>query len=825
MGKIRVEDLARKMGIPEQDLLFKLKSIGVRLDEKDPRIDTSVIQAILTGQSLPQPREVILRDEESKASAPTAASRRRPPQRRMPPGPLRPTRRRTIIQKVEPRIKTIPTSEPPPAPGSPQTAAGDAAATVAPTAPVAPSPTEGSPQTGAVETGAPARVIEPEKDQKKERRSKKARPKLQEEEDLRAHLGKVKTAEEEEIEEEAAKTAASGRSRRRAHRKKEAAKDEAAGRVLQFKRAAPDSSITISEGMTVREFADKLGVKAKDLIQLLFQRGVMATINHVLNPELAQEVAQELGVDAAIVTFEEEIRLLRQVLEDVDTSSLVPRAPVVTIMGHVDHGKTTLLDGIRSSKITESEFGGITQHIGAYEVETKDSKIIFLDTPGHEAFTMMRARGAQVTDIVVLVVAADDGVMPQTIEAIDHAKAANVPIIVAVNKIDKPDANPDRVKKELADHDLQVEDWGGNVVALPISALTMEGIPELMEMILLSADLLELKASPDLPAQAVVLEAQKEPGRGIVATVLVQNGTLRQGDIFESGQTWGRVRSMSDDAGERIQEVGPATPVEVTGFSDVPQAGDVFQVVEEEAKARSIAEFRQLEERKRSLAPAMGKATLEQLFDRIQQGELKELTVVLKADVQGSVEVLNETLHKLSTEQVKVDIIHSGVGAITTNDVILASASNAVVVGFNVRPERKASDLADKEEVDIRLHTVIYEVTDELKRAMTGLLEPTFREVTRGRAEVRDTFSLPKLGVVAGCHVVEGVIPRNAGARLLRDNVVIYEGTIASLRRFKDDVSEVRAGFDCGIRLDKYQDVKPGDNIEAFIQEEVAPSL
>ena len=435
MGKIRVEDLARKMGIPEQDLLFKLKSIGVRLDEKDPRIDTSVIQAILTGQSLPQPREVILRDEESKASAPPAVSRRRPPQRRMPPGPLRPTRRRTIIQKVEPRIKTIPTTEPPSAPGSPQTAAGDAAATVAP---VAPSPAEGSPETGAVvETGAPARVIEPEKDQKKERRSKKARPKPQEEEDLRAHLGKVKTAEEEEIEEEAAKTAASSRSRRRAHRKEAAAKEEAAGRVLQFKRAAPDASITISEGMTVRDFAEKLGVKVKDLIQLLFQRGVMATINHVLDPELAQEVAEGLGVDAVIVTFEEEIQLLRQVLEDVDTSSLIPRSPVVTIMGHVDHGKTTLLDGIRSSKITESEFGGITQHIGAYEVETKDRKIVFLDTPGHEAFTMMRARGAQVTDIVVLVVAAEDGVMPQTVEAIDHAKAADVPIIVAVNKIDK----------------------------------------------------------------------------------------------------------------------------------------------------------------------------------------------------------------------------------------------------------------------------------------------------------------------------------------------------------------------------------------------------
>ena len=579
--------------------------------------------------------------------------------------------------------------------------------------------------------------------------------------------------------------------------------------------------------MTVREFADKLGVKAKDLIQVLVRRGIMATINHVLETELALEIAEQHGIEATEVTFEEEMQLQQeQTLElHEEEAATSPRAPVVTIMGHVDHGKTTLLDAIRSSKITESEFGGITQHIGAYRVDVNGKKIVFLDTPGHEAFTMMRARGARATDIVVLVVAADDGVMPQTVEAIDHARAAGVPILVAINKIDKSDANPDRVKKELAEHDLAVEDWGGETVSVAISALKNEGIPELMEMILLTAELADFKANRDLPAQGVVLEARKEVGRGIVATVLIQNGAMSRGDIFVAGATWGRIRSMMDDRGEKIQEAGPATPVEVMGFGDVPEAGDLFQVVEEEAKARAISEFRHHEKRIRELAPSIGKTSLEQLFSQIQQGEIKELPIILKADVKGSVEVLRDTLGKLSTDQVKLQVIRAAVGAITTDDVILASASGAVVVGFNVRPERKATDLADKEEVDIRLHTVIYELSDEIRKAMVGLLEPTFKEVRTGRAEVRDTFSVPKLGVVAGCHVVEGVIPRNATVRLLRDNVVVYEGKIGSLRRFKDDVSEVRTGFDCGIRLDRYQDVKPGDAIEAFIQEEVAPVL
>jgi translation initiation factor IF-2 len=647
-------------------------------------------------------------------------------------------------------------------------------------------------------------------------------PRVVEEEDLSGFRGgtleDLETAADE-------RAVMSGRRRRRVERKEDEEKE--GGKVLAFKKDKPQGPVMISEGMTLREFAEKLGVKVKDLMKALFDRGILANINQVLDAELAQDLARHLGVEVMVVSFEEEVQLREELGagSDQKTEGKVGRAPVVTIMGHVDHGKTSLLDAIRSSKITETEFGGITQHIGAYQVEVNGRRIVFVDTPGHEAFTMMRARGARVTDIVVLVVAADDGVMPQTVEAIDHARAAKVPLVVAINKIDKPNANLDRVKKELADRGLIPEDWGGDTVMVPLSALKREGIPDLLEMILLTADILELKASPELSAQGAVLEARKEVGRGIVATVLVQNGTLRVGDVFVSGATWGRVRSMSDDVGNRIQEAGPSSPVEVTGFNDVPDAGDLLQVVEDESKARGIADYRSQEERRRGLAPTQARMSLEQLFGRIQEGDVKELPVVLKADVQGSVEVLKEALGKASTEKVKVSVLHSGVGAISTNDVLLASASKAVIIGFNVRPERGAADLAEREGVEIRLHTIIYELIDELRKAMTGLLEPTFREVAAGRAEVREVFKVPKVGVVAGCHVVDGVIPRSASVRLLRDNRVIYEGRISSLRRFKDDASEVRTGFDCGIGLDRFQDFKPGDMIEAFTREEVAPVL
>ncbi|MFL6235930.1 MAG: translation initiation factor IF-2, partial [Thermoanaerobaculia bacterium] len=656
---------------------------------------------------------------------------------------------------------------------------------------------------------------------KKKKGTKKPGPRAGGDENLTSFKGTLEDLEEEDL------ASMSGRRRRRT----ELRKDEAeGGKVLTFKKDKPAGPVMIGEGMTLREFAEKLGVRVRDLMGSLFRRGIMANINQVLDPELAQELARELGVETMIVSFEEEVQLQAEMAgvgagqPDAETRK-VSRAPVVTIMGHVDHGKTSLLDAIRQSKLTEAEFGGITQHIGAYHVEVNERQIVFVDTPGHEAFTMMRARGARITDIVILVVAADDGVMPQTIEAIDHARAAKVPIVVAINKIDKANANLDRVKKELSDRGLIAEDWGGDTVMVPISALKRQGIQELLEMILLTADILDLKANPEIAAQGAVLEARKEVGRGTVATVLVQNGTLKVGDVFVSGSAWGRVRSMSDDLGHRAQQAGPSTPVEVTGFNDLPDAGDMLQVVEDESKARSIAEFRAQEQRRRGLAPSQARMSLDQLFTHIQEGEVKELPVILKADVQGSVEVLREALGKASTEKVKVSVLHSGIGAISTNDVLLASASKAIIIGFNVRPERSAVELAEKEEVEIRLHTVIYELIDELRKAMTGLLEPTFREVSAGRAEVRDTFKVPKVGTVAGCHVIEGVIPRTAAVRLLRDNRVIYEGKIASLRRFKDDASEVRTGFDCGIGLERFQDFKPGDIIEAYTSEEVAPVL
>jgi len=593
------------------------------------------------------------------------------------------------------------------------------------------------------------------------------------------------------------------------------------GKVLNFTR--PTTKIPLSEGATVKELADKLGIKANDLMKhLLMKKGLMLSINQPLGGDLALEIAKDLGIDAEIVSFEEAVEL--EAMEKTGATGSTPRGPVITVMGHVDHGKTSLLDAIRETNVAGGEAGGITQHIGAYHVEKRGRKIVFLDTPGHEAFTMMRARGAKVTDIVILVVAADDGVMPQTKEAIDHARAAKVPMIVAINKIDKPNANVERVRRELAENGVQVEQWGGEVVSVEVSATKKTGIDDLLDMILLTADLLDLKASPEIGAKGVVLEAKKETGRGIVATVLVQDGTLKIGDAFFSGATSGRVRAMTDERGGRINEAGPATPVQLTGFDDVPNAGDSLQVVDEQTQARMIGQMRQEKAREMSHGKT-SRMSLEQLFQRMQSGTAKELNLILKADVQGSVEVLGDTMRKLSTSEVKVNVIHSSVGAISTNDVLLASASDAIVVGFNVRPERSAGELAEKEGIDVRLYTVIYNLVDEMKLAMTGLLDPKFQEVFQGRAEVRSTFKVPKAGVIAGCMVTEGVIPRAASVRLLRDNRVILEGKIASLRHFKNDVSEVRQGFECGIGLEKFQDMKVGDIIEAFKVDEIAGVL
>jgi translation initiation factor IF-2 len=593
------------------------------------------------------------------------------------------------------------------------------------------------------------------------------------------------------------------------------------GKVLNFNR--PTNKIPLSEGATVKELADKLGIKANDLMKhLLMKKGLMLSINQPLGAELALEIAKELGIDAEVVSFEEAVEL--EAMERTGATGSTPRGPVITVMGHVDHGKTSLLDAIRETNVAGGEAGGITQHIGAYHVEKRGRKIVFLDTPGHEAFTMMRARGAKVTDIVILVVAADDGVMPQTKEAIDHARAAKVPLIVAINKIDKPNANVERVRRELAENGVQVEQWGGEVVSVEVSATKKQGIDDLLDMILLTADILDLKASPEIGAKGVVLEAKKEAGRGIVATVLVQDGTLKIGDAFFSGATSGRVRAMTDERGKRINEAAPATPVQLTGFDDVPNAGDSLQVVDEQTQARMIGQMRQEKARELSHGKT-SRMSLDQLFQRMQQGTAKELNLILKADVQGSVEVLGDTMRKMSTSEVKVNVIHASVGAISTNDVLLASASDAIVVGFNVRPERSAGELAEKEGIDVRLYTVIYNLVDEIRLAMTGLLDPKFQEVFQGRAEVRSTFKVPKAGIIAGCMVTEGLIPRAASVRLLRDNRVILEGKISSLRHFKNDVSEVRQGFECGIGIERFQDIKIGDIIEAFKIDQLAAVL
>ncbi|CDM66463.1 translation initiation factor IF-2 [Pyrinomonas methylaliphatogenes] len=591
--------------------------------------------------------------------------------------------------------------------------------------------------------------------------------------------------------------------------------------------------IRLVEGATVKDFAEKIGLKPKDVVALLLQRGVLATINQTISNEAAIELGRRFGYEVKFVPFEEMVAeeefedLIETGADDVE----VPRAPVITVMGHVDHGKTSLLDAIRATDVAAHEAGGITQHIGAYSVHVPNPdnpsemrRVVFLDTPGHEAFTMMRARGAKVTDIVVLVVAADDGVMPQTIEAIEHARAAGVPIIVAINKIDKPEANPERVKTELAQQGLTPVEWGGDTEMVLVSAKKRQNLDVLLETILLTADLLNLRASPTRLASGVVLEAKLDRGRGPVATVLVQQGTLRIGDPFIVGQVYGKVRALYSDRGEPVQEAGPATPVEVLGLQGVPQAGDQFQVVTDIARAQQIAQHRQMLARQSALVQ-----TVKRGIEALGEKEVKELLVVLKADVQGSVEVLKSTLQKLSTDKIKVKVIRSGVGAITESDVLLASATQAgakntavVIIGFNVRPEARAAELAKQEGVDIRLHSIIYKVEEEIRAAMLGMLEAVERERVLGRAEIREVFRVPRVGNVAGCMVTEGVVRRSARARLVRDGIVIWEGNIASLRRFKEDVAEVREGFECGVGLENFNDIKVGDQIEVFTIEKVA---
>ena len=580
-------------------------------------------------------------------------------------------------------------------------------------------------------------------------------------------------------------------------------------------------TITLAEGMTVKDLADKLDLRVKDVLAKLLMKRLMLTINSTLDTETATMISREFGAEVTMRSFEEE--LLQVDTEESKAEDVVMRAPVVTVMGHVDHGKTSLLDAMREARVAEREAGGITQHIGAYHVTLNGRDIVFLDTPGHEAFTLMRARGAKVTDIVILVVAADDGVMPQTREAIDHAKAAGVPIVVAINKIDKPNASPERVKRELTELDLMPEEWGGKTVTVEVSAKKKQNIDMLLEMILLVADIGELKANPKRNASGTVLEAKLDKGRGPVATILVQDGTLNVGDTFIAGPVVGRVRALIDDRGKPVKSAGPSMPVEVLGLTGLPQPGDSFQALADAAKARQIATFRQEQAKVRSLGAKGGRLTLESLQAQLAEGGMKELPIIIKADVQGSAEVLADTLAKLTDDKVKIRIIHSGVGAVNESDVLLASASNAIIIAFNVRPDRNAEEIAARERVEIRSHSVIYNVTDEMKKAMTGLLDPTFREVRIGVASVRDIFKVPKYGTIAGCLVTEGRITRSGDtqARLLRDNVVIYEGKIGSLRRFKDDASEVKAGLECGIGFEKFNDLKVGDLIEVFAMERV----
>jgi translation initiation factor IF-2 len=585
----------------------------------------------------------------------------------------------------------------------------------------------------------------------------------------------------------------------------------------------PLRKITLSEGVTVKELGEKMeDVKSRDIIKALLTRGIMATMNQSIEPALAIEIGKEFGYEASIQSFEEE--LVQVQVSESRAEDLVPRAPVITVMGHVDHGKTSLLDAIRETQVAAGEAGGITQHIGAYHVDVGTRKVVFLDTPGHEAFTLMRARGAKVTDIVVLVVAADDGVMPQTLEAIDHAKAAGVPIVVAVNKIDKAEAQPDRVKQQLSDRGLMPEEWGGTTVFVNVSAKKKQNLEQLLEMLLLVADLQELKANPKKEALGTVLEARLDKGRGPVATVLVQDGSLEVGDTVVAGAVTGKVRALVDERGTRLKSAGPSTPVEILGLQALPEPGDQLLSVTDSVKAQSIVNFRQLKLREKAMA-ASSRIRLEDLGRAIAEGQLKELPLVVKADVQGSLEAVSDQLLKLPQEKIKLRIIRSGAGAITEGDVLLAAASNAVVIGFNVRPERKAAEIAERDEVEVRLYTVIYDAVQDMRKAMEGLLEPTLREIRLGAAEVRDTFKISKVGTIAGCFVTDGKVNRSAQVRLLRDNVVVHTGKVSSLKRFKDDASEVKAGLECGIGIAGYNDVKPGDVIEFFTTERVKDTL
>ncbi|AQM61456.1 MULTISPECIES: translation initiation factor IF-2 [Clostridium] len=579
-----------------------------------------------------------------------------------------------------------------------------------------------------------------------------------------------------------------------------------------------ETVVEIGETITVKELAEKLKKPTAEVIKTLIFTGVMAGINQEIDFETAEKVCDKYEV--LIAKKEETAELDVLEMEEDKEENLQKRPPIVTVMGHVDHGKTSLLDAIRKAKVTATEAGGITQHIGAYTVNVNGEEITFLDTPGHEAFTAMRARGAQITDVVILVVAADDGIMPQTKEAISHCKAADVPMVVAINKIDRPGANIDKVKQELTEYGLVAEDWGGDTICVPVSAKQGEGISTLLEMVLLTAEMLELKANPDRKAKGTVIEAKLDKGRGAVASLLVQNGTLHVGDSILVGSTYGRIRAMFDDTGKKIKSAGPSIPVEILGLSEVPAAGDRFNQVKDEKTARNMAEIRKQKEKNESLN-ARHRVSLEDLYSQIKEGTVKELDIIVKADVQGSVEAIRQSLEKLSTDDVKVRVIHGGVGAITETDITLATASNAIVIGFNVRPDTNAVNAAEKEGVDVKTYRIIYDAIEDVKSAMIGMLEPEYKEVVLGKAEVRETYKISSVGTIAGAYVLDGKITRNSDVRIIRDGIVIFESTLASLKRFKDDAKEVRSGYECGLSVEKFNDIKEGDIIEAYTMEAI----
>lgn len=797
---MRVHELAKKMNIPNKELLARLAGLGVDVKSHSSSLEEKIVRKLLfpavkkkKPESETKPSSRKAKEKTSTPGAPVEKTKKiRKPAKEKIKTPVETEKKPVIEKKIKPEEKTKEIVESKPAAEPP----------VEPTVEEIPSITDEEEE-----------IKVPDRFKKEIEIGKIA--KFKGKPGMQRAFDTIKRVD-------IAKKWHSFKPVHKKHDKKsDMHKDEAPvplttqprRRILKFQ-----------EGTTVKEFAELIGQKLPEVIKKFMDLGHMPTINQPIDSDAAQIVAESFGLKIEPIHAESEEPLIIDETE-VDVSNLSLRPPIVTIMGHVDHGKTTLLDAIRQTKVTEMEAGGITQHIGAYKVKSKGKEIVFLDTPGHEAFTMMRARGAKVTDIVVLVVAADDSVMPQTVEAIDHAKAANVPILVAINKIDKPDANIAKVKNELSQHGVVSEDWGGKNIVVEVSAKKKIGIEHLLEMILLQAEVMELKTNYDKQAKGTIIEAKLDKGKGPVATVLVQSGTLKVGDAFLAGTLAGKVRALIDDNRQRIAEAGPSTPVEVIGFPDVPQAGDIFVIIENERKARQIA-FNRLQKQKTAETVTTKKVTLNDLYEKIKEGQIKELNIIIKADVRGSTEAVKDALENISHPQVKVKVIHTSVGGINESDVMLATASNAIIIGFNIRPDLKAHALAEKEGVDIRLYNVIYDAIENIKKALEGMLEPTVTEKILGRAEVRQIYHMSKVGTIAGCYVLDGMITRaSSGIRVIRDNIVIYTGKLSSLKRFKDDAREVQTGYECGITIENFNDIKVGDIIENYQMEEVATKL